>query len=152
MKKHVYKVQPVRDKIPAFDEDWDLSTYKYQPSKGLSDKYGDRKVLLVKYAFPDRGRGGGSLEEGDASYPPKTNSAKDEFFIDVPPYFFQKLSEGKLGNFVAQPEYSPEDILHVEWTGWGRHSGWIDLNVQQRGRGGLASDPSDGGGGCAKWS
>ena len=53
MKKHVYKVQPVRDKIPAFDEDWDLSVYKYRPSPKLADRYGDRKVLLVKYAFPD---------------------------------------------------------------------------------------------------
>jgi len=156
MRNYVYRVKPVTDAIPPFDGDWNLSTYKGGDFGALAGKYGDRKVLLVKYAFPSRGKRNGikgaSMEEGDASYNPNP-AAKEEdfFFIDVPPFFFQKGPEGKLGDFIATPRYSPEDVLLVRWTGWGRHSGWIDLNVQQRGAGGGETTSVDGVA-CAKWS
>jgi hypothetical protein len=146
---HIYKVSPVQDAVPPNDStNWDLSV----ANKDLSEKYGDRKVLLVKHVFANR-LSEDSLAEGDGSYKtsPEQDSEEDFFYIDVPKHFFEKSEEGKLGDFIAKPEYTPEDVLHVRWTGWGRHSGWIDLNVQQRGAG-VSSIITEGGVACAKWS
>ena len=153
----IYKVRPVTDKIPADDESWDLSTYHDEPNPKLASKYGDRKVLLVRYDYPNRATKD-SLLEGDGSYGAtpagelkNSELTEDQFYIDVPTSFFKQLGdEGALGDFEASPRYSPRDVLYVKWTGWGRHSGWIDLNIQQRGAGGGGTTTVEGG--CAKWS
>jgi len=148
----VYKVSPVAGYIPADDESWDLSTYQHAPNEMLAKKYGDRKVLLVRHNYPNRATKS-SLLEGDGTYrgTPEGKDEEDRFYIDVPTSFFKQLGdEGALGDFEASPRYSPRDILYVKWTGWGRHSGWIDLNIQQRGAGGGGGTTVEGG--CAKWS
>jgi len=149
----IYKVRPVTDKIPDKDGSWDLSTYQYADTmdvKALADKYGDRKVLLVRPEYSRR-RTKSSLLEGDGKYNANPSDQSDYFFIDVPNYFFDTSEVGQLGDFSATPEYNSKDVLHIKWTGWGRHSGWIDLNVQQRGAGGGGTTTVEKGG-CAKWS
>ena len=154
LKQYIYKVKPVTDKIPDIDGDWSLRYYQHGPKPKLADRYGDRNVLLVKYYFPPRGKQHGnkpSVEEGDGEHDGNPTNKRDYFYIDVPKFFFQKQSEEKLGDFIASPRYSPNDVLFIKWTGWGRHSGWIDLNVQQRGAGGGEATSVDGVA-CAKWS
>ena len=151
----IYKAKPIQGHIPTNDGDWLLSKYQHTPAginnEMLSAKYGDREVLLVKFVFPDRDKKDGLLE-GDGEHKGSLSNKKDWFFIDVPKYFFSYDSTTeKLGEFTATPEYTHKDVLHIKWTGWGRHSGWIDLNVQHRGAGGGTSS-APGEVACAKWS
>ncbi len=150
----IYKVSPVAGKIPPADGDWDLIKYQHwaEAGKALAAKYGNRKVLLVKYAFPPRDKNPKNIKsrllEGDGKYRGSgTKPDQDWFFIDVPKHFFSIA-----GDFIASPPYDEKDILQVKWTGWGRHSGWIDMNIQQRGAGGTATSADPAEVVCAKWS
>jgi hypothetical protein len=131
----LYRVKPVGD-ITDVGGDWTL------PNKDSVYYSADRKVLKVRFAFPSRG--------GLDNTP--QDSLEDYFYIDVPKHFFSVVkSDGVGGDFIANPPYSNDDLLVVRWTGYGKYSGWIDTNVQQRGAGIAAGGGADGPG-CAKWS
>ena len=83
----IYKVSPVAGKIPPADGDWDLEKYYRwdKAGKALAAKYGNRKVLLVKYAFPPRDKNPRNIKsrllEGDGKYRgPDTKPQEDWFF------------------------------------------------------------------------
>ena len=143
-KQILYKVRPVatdKIKIPEANGNWTLPE---------GSKYYDknRRVLLVRHLFVKRPDASGNDRD-----PTPQNSTKDYFYIDVPKHFFGAADEdgGELGDFIANPAYKESDILVVQWTGYGKYSGWIDTTVQMRGAG-IGSVIEQGGVACAKWS
>jgi len=138
----LYKVRPVKDHIPPPDADWTLPPD--HPFYSSTNK--DRRVLLVQHIF----------ERRNGEKTSQVDEAKGDFFyVDVPEHFFAKVTEENKvrGDFIATPPYDENDILVVQWTGYGRYSGWIDTNVQMRGVGISAGGGGQGGGvACAKWS
>lgn len=75
------------------------------------------------------------------------------FLIDIPKNFFDKdPTSDSYGEFIATPAYEAGETLLVLWTGTNNpeQSGWIDLNISERGAGGASTVTSKGG--CAKWS
>lgn len=144
-RKLKYKVMPVKGHIPDPEsEDWNLKDGRFHKTA----TNGPRKVLLVRHVFPTRGKKG---EEVDLS---PQDSRGDYFYIDVPKFFFAAATTdgGELGEFIASPLYKETDVLVVQWTGYGKYSGWVDTNVQQRGAGGIGGIIEQGGVACAKWS
>lgn len=133
----LYKVKPVAGKIPDPGGDWDL------PNPDGTFYSPNRKVLLVRFAFPPRNKKDQTPQD----------ATKDYFYIDVPKHFFAKsTTDGEeLGDFIANPIYNENDVLVVRWTGYGKYSGWIDTNVQMRGAG-IGTVIEQGGVACAKWS
>ena len=143
-KKWLCRVKPIEKHIPdPSSEKWDLADGRFHKAS----KNGARKVLLVRHAFPARGKKG---EEKDLS---PQDSREDYFYIDVPKHFFAVSTDddGELGDFIANPLYKHTDVLVVRWTGYGKYSGWIDTNVQMRGAG-IGAVIEQGGVACAKWS
>ena len=136
-RKWLYQVKPIAEHIPEPNGDWDLPDGHY-------DHSANRKVLKVRHAFPPRGKKG---EEKDQS---PQDSRKDFFYIDVPKHFFAADGD-ELGDFIANTLYKHTDILVIQWTGYGKYSGWIDTNVQMRGAG-IGTVIEQGGVACAKWS
>jgi hypothetical protein len=79
--------------------------------------------------------------------------AESVFLIDIPKSFFdQDPTSDSYGEFIATPAYQQGDKLLILWTGTNKpeESGWIDLNISERGAGGASTVTSRGG--CAKWS
>lgn len=148
-KQLLYKVKPVKtDTIAIGGENSEFTL----PNKSSRFYSADRRVLLVRHAFPGRKvRKGGELKNIDPS--PQDSRKGDYFYIDVPKHFFAtKTTDGaELGDFIANPPYKETDILVVQWTGFGKYSGWIDTNVQMRGAG-IGTVIEQGGVACAKWS
>ena len=68
------------------------------------------------------------------------------FYVDIPKHFFDAE-----GTFTATPPYEKGELIDIQWTGWGKYSGWIDTNVQMRGAG-IGTVIEQGGVACAKWS
>ena len=135
----LYKVRPVKDKIPPRDDPtaWLLpSTHRFYDKKNPN-----RKVLLCKHVFERR--------NGKDTTPPDDS---ERFYVDVPDHFFAKPTTkgGDRGDFIAE-EYSDEETLVVRWTGYGKYSGWQETNYSQRGAGGESSS-SDSTPACARWS
>ena len=137
----LYKVTPIENKIPDPAGNWNLPDTK---SRFYS---ADRKVLLVRHVFPRRG----PKQETDTNL--QDEAKGDYFYIDVPKHFFAQPADkgGDLGDFIANPIYTHTDVLVVQWTGYGKYSGWIDTNVQMRGAG-IGTVIEQGGVACAKWS
>ena len=143
-KSRLYKVKPVAP-IPdstakgSYPNGWDLPEghYGYSAEKA-------RKVLKVRHVFPSR------IKDVD---PSPQDSLDDFFYIDVPKHFFAEndSDSASKGDFIATPRYKETDVLVVQWTGYGKFSGWIDTNVQMRGAG-IGTVIEQGGVACAKWS
>jgi hypothetical protein len=138
----VLKVTPFGE-IPKPDvpEDWTFKgkNWKAGPKKGTKKMHADdlRKVMMVKYIGRTKPR------KGESGFP---SNGEATFLIDIPKHFFDSK-----GNFSARPLYANGDTLHVLWTGRGTgHSGWIDMNYQERG--GNGGGDSDAEVACAKWS
>ena len=75
------------------------------------------------------------------------------FLIDIPKSFFDNdPTSDSYGEFIATPAYEGGERLLILWTGTSNpeQSGWIDLNISERGAGGASTVTSKGG--CAKWS
>ena len=76
----------------------------------------------------------------------QANDPRLHFNVNIPSHFFSDRWK-----FLAKPAYKKGDGLKVKMTGHGEDVGFIDINVQGRGRGGN-TEAEEGGEGCAKWS
>jgi len=83
-------------------------------------------------------------EQNRPRYAIKVKTGRKIYYCDVPKSFFNDD-----GEFIARPEYKEQEKLKVQYTGYGRHWGFIDTDVAGRGRGGGGTG---GDGTCAKWS
>ena len=91
----------------------------------------DAKRKMLKVQFPNRRK--------------QTDKGRGRaFYVDIPKHFF----DGE-GTFTANPPYDKGELIDIQWTGWGKYSGWIDINTQQRGAGGGGGDTTSD---CTKWS